>query len=149
METISKKTVHVGRNIQKFRILRGYSQGGLAGMLEEKRKKPVSQQLISDIEDRAVITDEELLQQIAEVLNVTPDILKTWDIDAAINIYSNTFDGHSVGGQQINYHPIDKVVEIYEKQKAELKELYETQKAELKEEIKELRREIEQLKYGK
>ncbi len=38
METTAKKTVHVGRNIQKFRILRSYSQGGLAGMLEEKEE---------------------------------------------------------------------------------------------------------------
>lgn len=127
--TSAKRPVHVGHNIQRFRLIRGLSQAGLAYKLEEKRNKSVSQQLISDIEDRESIADDELLQQIAEVLEVSPDVLKNVDLDNAINIIGNTFNEYSA--QQINYkntvqnsqthNPLDKLIELFEKEKAELK----------------------------
>jgi transcriptional regulator with XRE-family HTH domain len=115
--------VHVGSNISKFRRIRGLSQGALAAKLEEKRRKPVSQQLISDIESRPTIEDEELLNQIAQILEVEPELLKTVDLDDAINIIGNIF--HDNASQQINYKNTvhnsptfsnsDRVVELLEK----------------------------------
>jgi transcriptional regulator with XRE-family HTH domain len=127
--TSSNRPVHVGHNIQKFRLIRGLSQAGLAHMLEEKMGRTVSQQLVSDIEDRETVDDEEMLKRIAEVLEVTPEALRNVDLDAAINIIGNSF--HENSTQQINYkntvhnqqtyNPLDKLIELFEKEKAELK----------------------------
>ena len=132
MENTSKRPVHVGQNIQRLRLMRGYSQSGFAHKLEQKRNKSVSQQLISDIEDREVIPDEELLKQIAEILEVSPEALKNLDWDTAINIIGNTYtnNNHEQSGainQPINptinqtFNSLDKIIELFEKEKAELK----------------------------
>jgi transcriptional regulator with XRE-family HTH domain len=106
------------------------SQADLAAELEEKRHKPVSQQLVSDIENRDTIEDEELLQQIAEILKTDPEVLKNLDWNAAITVINNTFTTHEYS-TQINqplyptftqtYNPLDKLIELFEKEKAELK----------------------------
>lgn len=125
METSSKRPVHVGQNIRKIRIFRGLSQHGLAAELEEKRHRAVSQQLVSDIENRESIDDEELLRQIAEILHVTPEALNSLDLDNAINIIGSTFHNHSMQpihstiNQTIN--PLDKLIDLFEREKAELK----------------------------
>jgi transcriptional regulator with XRE-family HTH domain len=128
--TSAKRPVHVGHNIQKFRLIRGLSQAGLAHQLEQKRNRTVSQQLVSDIEDRENIEDEELLRQIAEILEVAPEALKNLDLDSAINVIGNTFTAHEYS-TQINqpyyptfhqtFNPLDKLIELFEKEKAELK----------------------------
>lgn len=124
MQTQSKKP-HVGRNIQKIRLFRSMSQTDLATELEEKRHKPISQQLMSDIEGRETIEDEELLRQIAEILHVTPEALATLDLDNAINVIGSTFKDHAMQPIQSTIHqtinPLDKLIELFEKEKAELK----------------------------
>lgn len=139
MQNISIPPVHVGHNIQRFRLIRGYSQAGLAHELEVKRNKAVSQQLISDIEDRETIADEELLKQIAEILEVSPEALKALDIDSAINVISNTFNDNSspiIQHQPIHstvnqtFNPLDKLIELFEKEKGELRKENERLKTE-------------------
>lgn len=124
MENTHKKQVHVGQNIQRLRNLRGYSQAGLAHKLEEIRNKPTSQQLISDIEDREVIADEELLKHIAQALEVSPEALSNTDFNSAINVIVNSTYDYSTGSQ-INYNPVfnplEKLIELFEKEKAELR----------------------------
>jgi len=48
--------------------------------------------LVSDIEDRETVEDEELLKKIAQVLEVTPEALKNVDFETAINIIGSIFD---------------------------------------------------------
>jgi transcriptional regulator with XRE-family HTH domain len=133
MQAQSKKGPHVGRNIQTFRFIRGLSQTGLAAELEERLKKPISQQLISDIESREDILDDELLAQIAEILKVSPDALKKLDMESAITVVGNTFNNNDGSLQNYNlpiyhnstinqtYNPLEKLIELFEKEKAELK----------------------------
>ncbi|MEC5143120.1 helix-turn-helix transcriptional regulator [Chitinophaga sp. 212800010-3] len=130
MVNSSKPTAHVGLNIRRFRLLWDYSQAGLAHMLEEKSGHPVSQQFISDLEDRPEIADEELLQHIAEILKVTPEVLKHLDLDSAIQVFNNTFTNHDHSHQQFATHihnqqtyvmPLDKLLEFWEKERAEYK----------------------------
>lgn len=142
METISaKRQIHVGQNIQKFRNIRNKSQLDMAIELEEKLGKAVSQQLISDIEKRETIEDE-LLKQIAEILKVDDEVLKNLDWEDALNIIANNFQDYAI--QQINYknvvnnNPLDKLIELFEKEKAELKN-----------ENQQLKKEVEELKKGK
>jgi transcriptional regulator with XRE-family HTH domain len=127
MQTQSKHP-HVGRNIQTIRFIRGISQTGLAVELEEMLKRPVSQQFISEVEGKDEI-DEELLRQIAEILKVTPEALKDLDLNSAINIIGNTFTNKDYSYQQFATHihneqthnPLDRLIEMFEKEKAELK----------------------------
>jgi transcriptional regulator with XRE-family HTH domain len=128
-QTFAKRPVHQGQNLQKFRFIRNMSQADVATDLEAKRGKPVSQQFISDLENKETIEDEELLRQIAEILKVDVDVIKNLDLEAALNIIANNFHEHAT--QQINYknvvhnsptyNPLDKLVELFEKEKAELK----------------------------
>ncbi len=121
--TFAKRSVHVGRNIQKFRLLRDKSQGDVAADLEDMLNKPVSQQFISDLESKETIEDDGLLRQIAEILKVEPEVLKTMDWDAAINIVSCTFKDNSNAAHTIyqTINPLDKLIDLFEKEKAELK----------------------------
>jgi transcriptional regulator with XRE-family HTH domain len=129
MQTKSKKP-HVGRNIQTIRYIRGMSQVDLGVQLEDRLNRPFSQQLISDIENRENIEDEDLLKQIAEILKVTPDALRSLDLDNAINVIGNTFTNNDYSYQQFAAHihneqthnnPLDKLIALFEREKAELK----------------------------
>lgn len=139
-QTLTKRPIHVGRNIQKFRLVRKMSQDSLAVELEEKRGKPVSQQFISELEAKETIEDDELIKQIAEILNVDADVLRNLDLDSAINIISNTFTNNQFAGYTVNnnpvFHPLDKLLEVFRKEKEELKAENEN----LKREIEELRK---------
>lgn len=124
MQTQSKKP-HVGRNIQTIRYIRGISQADLGVQLEDRLNRPFSQQLVSDIEGRENVDDENLLKQIAEILKVTPDALQNMDMDNAINIFGSTFKDQAMQPIQSTIHqtinPLDKLIELFEKEKAELK----------------------------
>lgn len=129
MQTKSSKGPHVGHNIQTIRYIRGISQVELGVELEERLHRPFSQQLISDIEGRQEI-DEELLIQIAAIFKVEPEALKNMDLNNAINVIGNTFNSHEYSTQvnqplypTINntINPLEKLIELFEKEKAELK----------------------------
>jgi len=132
MQTPSKKSPHVGRNIQTIRLIRGMSQLQLGADLEERLHRPFSQQLVSDIEGKQEIEEEELLRQIADILNVTPEALENLDLNNAISVIGNTYNNndHSTQNQPF-YHqatvhqtfntPLDRLVDLFENEKTELK----------------------------
>ncbi len=102
---------HVGRNLQRIRVYMGVKQEALATDLG------ISQHEISKIESQDEVEDK-LLSRIANVLGVTPEVIRDFDVDRAIyninNIRDNTFEQGSTSiAQQIN--PIDKIVELYER----------------------------------
>jgi transcriptional regulator with XRE-family HTH domain len=83
----------------------------------------VSQQSISRIEQSETIEDDKL-QQIAQVLGLTPDAIKNFSEEAVINIISSTLHDNagSVNNNcALNFNPMDKLLEIIE----ENKKLYE------------------------
>ena len=100
-----------GVNVQKIRVYMGVKQESLATDLG------ISQYEISKIESQDEVEDE-LLARIANVLGVTPEVIRDFDVERAIyninNIRDNTFEEGSTSiAQQIN--PIDKIVELYER----------------------------------
>lgn len=104
---------HVGRNLQRVRIYFGVKQDALASDLG------ISQQNISKIEQQEEI-DDELLKKIADVLGVSPDIIKNFDEEKSVyNINNNHFrdntfeEGCTTVAQQFN--PLEKIVELYER----------------------------------
>jgi transcriptional regulator with XRE-family HTH domain len=150
MSQTLNRPVHVGQNIQKFRLIRKKSQVELAAELEVRLRKPISQQLISDIENRVSIEDDDLLKEIADILQVDPEVLKNLDLEDALNIISNSFTTQDNASYVTNlpvyhkstihqtYNPLDKLVELFEKQNGELRN-----------ENQRLRDEIDKLKGNK
>jgi len=127
---MSKRRVHQGKNIQKFRLIRDKSHVDIAVALEEILKNLVSQQFVSDLENKEVIDDEVVLKQIAEILKVDKEAIKHLDWDAAITVTGSSFttnDQAPAINQPIQstinqtFNPLDKLIEMFEKEKAELK----------------------------
>jgi len=128
LETLEEN--HHGRNAQRIRIYLGIKQEVLAQELG------LSQPQVSAIEREAII-EPEILEQIAFALGVTPDLIKKFDIERAIyniNSYKDTtINGanNCSGTSTQNIHPLDKVVELYErllKSEREKLELFISQK---------------------
>ena len=116
METIDNPIKrHVGRNLQKVRVYLGVKQDALASELG------MSQQSISKIEQQEEIEDA-LLKQISEVLKVSPELIRNFDLERAVyNINHNNYQEATIAegattfaiAQQVN--PIEKIVELYER----------------------------------
>jgi len=101
-----EKRVHEGRNVKRIREIMGIKQDTLAIDLG------LSQQSVSLLEQRESI-DPELLEKVAKVLKVPVEAIKNFDEAATVNYIANTFNGNS--GNYMNFNPLDKVVELYER----------------------------------
>ncbi len=113
METYFKpKMPHIGRNISKLRNLKGIKQESLAISIG------ISQSNMSEIENSEVVADD-ILQKIAEELNLTPEVIKTFDETYAFYSIDNKLEHVEIkdSGQGIHqiFNPIEKVVELYER----------------------------------
>lgn len=102
---------HTGRNVQRVRMYFGVKQEALAADLG------ITQQEVSKIEQQEEI-EEEMLSQIANVLGVSSEVIRDFDVERAIyninNIRDNTFEqGATFIAQQFN--PIEKIIELYER----------------------------------
>ncbi|GET34568.1 transcriptional regulator [Prolixibacter bellariivorans] len=109
-ETAPAPKVHHGRNIKRLREMLGVKQEYIASELN------LTQQTISKLEQKEVIEDD-MLEKVAKTLNVPTDAIKNLSDDAATN-YINTFydnHGHGFFANNVNFNPIDKVVELYER----------------------------------
>ena len=110
-----EKTIHQGRNIKRFREMLGIKQDALAHSLGDDW----NQQKISLLEQKEAI-DNELLEQVSVALKVPVDAIKNFDEEAAINIVCNTFSDFKDNASAINhncdlnFNPIEKIVELYE-----------------------------------
>jgi transcriptional regulator with XRE-family HTH domain len=123
MTTTDTPKVHEGRNVKRFREMLGIKQDALANELGEDW----TQKKISLLEAKETI-EPEILEQIAKVLKVSPEAIQKFNEEAAINIISNTFSDFKDNASGINYNcdlnfnPLDKVVELYERLLASEKE---------------------------
>jgi len=112
---MSEKTIHIGRNIKRIRELLGVKQDALAITLGDDW----NQQKISYLEAKEEI-DGPLLDQVAKALKVTPEAIRSFNEESAMNIISNTFSSHDNStlhaiNYQPTFNPIDKIVELYER----------------------------------
>lgn len=110
-----KRTVHLGRKVQRVREIIGMKQMALAEVTG------MSQQNISKLEQSESIADD-TLEKLAKGLGVTADFIKSFDEEKAVyNIQTNiTCSDHAVNNQNNqhtihNHSPIDKVAELFEK----------------------------------
>jgi len=111
--------MHLGQNISKIRGFKRLPQKDIASKLN------LTQPEYSRIEKKEQI-DDDLLERIATILEVSPEAIKNFSEDAAINIISSTLtlndNASSFNTYPVyNFNPIDKLVEMHE----ENKKLYE------------------------
>ena len=109
-DTSQSPKVHHGRNIKRLREMLGVKQEYIANELS------MTQQTVSKLEQREEIADE-VLEKVANVLHVPLDAIKNLNDEATTN-YINTFydnQGHGFFANNVNFNPIDKVVELYER----------------------------------
>lgn len=107
---MTEKTVHEGRNVKRIREILRVKQDALALELG------LSQQAVSALEQKEAI-DKDMLEKIAKALKVTPEIIKSFDAENTINIFSNTYhDNASILGTY-NFNPLDRLMEALEENK--------------------------------
>ncbi len=109
---------HIGQNIRKMRELRGFKQEALGFELG------ISQKKVSHLEHQECVTEDVLLQ-IANILQVSPQVIKQFTEEAFIN-YCENISNPPVEATEIDTHndpslhaspfiPHDKIFELYER----------------------------------
>ena len=131
MEPYTKsKPPHLGRKVRGVRELRGMKQETMA------EKLGTSQQAVSKLEQSEHIEDE-TLERIAGVLDVSVETIKNFNEDAIVYNIQNNYEGanQSASGLQnvqyyhCNFNPVDKWVEAVEKIEKLYEELLKKQEA--------------------
>ena len=97
--------MHLGKNIERICKLIGIKQADLAKRLN------TNQQEISRIESKAEINDE-LLERIAKAIGFPKEVIKAFSDEKLVNSINQL--GGAIIAQYIN--PIEKIIELYEKQ---------------------------------
>ena len=82
-----EKTIHHGRNIKRFREMLGIKQEALAVELGDDW----NQKKISLLEQKEVV-EPALLEQVAKVLKVPAEAIKSFDEEAAVHNIQNNYD---------------------------------------------------------
>lgn len=122
MSTATKPN-HIGHKIGRIRELRGLKQESLAYELK------VSQQTVSKIEQSENVEDQ-ILEQIAKILGVTPEGIKNFSEEAVFNIIGNNFSDNSSNNN--NYlctiNPIEKIILLYDEKIALLERLLQSER---------------------
>lgn len=124
---MSTATNHIGRKISRIRELRDMKQEALAQALG------TNQQAISAMENSETI-DEAKLIEVAKALGVTPEAIKNFSEEAAIN-YFNTFNeavsSSNFGNNNCTFNPLDKLMEVVEENKKLYERLLQAEKDKL------------------
>jgi transcriptional regulator with XRE-family HTH domain len=110
---IAAKPIHIGRNIEKIRKLRGMTQDAVGKGLN------ITKQAVSLLEQSEKIEDSRL-KQIADVLGVTLEGLKGFKEDGVFHYTNNFYESTTFNNSVANAHnftvenPIEKIIELYE-----------------------------------
>lgn len=119
---------HIGHKIRRIRELKGVKQESLAAELG------ISRQTVSKIEQSDTI-DDEMLDKIAQALDVPVERIKGFNEDAIINIISSTlYDnaGSINNNSTLNFNPIEKLVALFEENKNLYERMLETERSKIK-----------------
>src|ERR1700754_4781008 len=111
--TETPKNIHQGRNVKRFREMLGLKHEALAIALGEEW----NQKRVSLLEQKEIIEDN-ILNQVAEILKVPVDAIKSFTEEAVFNIIGNTYhDASSSVQYQCTFNPIDKLIDLFEENK--------------------------------
>lgn len=121
METLT--TPHHGQNIKRIRELLGVKQEALGAALG------LSQQSVSQLEQKEKLDDPALLDKVAKALGVSEEAIKNFNEKAAINIISNTYHDTSSSVMYFpNFNPIEKLMEIIDENRRLYERLIQAEK---------------------
>jgi transcriptional regulator with XRE-family HTH domain len=118
---VMDKKIHQGRNIKRFREMLGKKQETMAAELGGDW----TQKKVSLLEAKEEI-EPGILQEVAKALKIPAAAIENFDEEAAINIVANTFSDEASAFAQnykCTFNPLDKVVELYERQLKEKDDL--------------------------
>lgn len=112
--TTESPKVHEGRNLKRIREILQVKQTTLATLLGEDW----NQKKISQLEDKEMI-DPKVLEDVAKALNVSPEAIKNFKEDVAIQVIANTFNSNDSStlnavNHSCTFNPIEKIVELYD-----------------------------------
>ncbi len=114
MNSITKK--HHGHSIKRIREIQQIKQKTVADALSKTLKENWDQGKVSLLEDKEEI-DGDLLEVIAPILNVTPDIIRNFDSESMFTVFATNNDGHDYSST-VNFHctfnPLDKLIQVYD-----------------------------------
>jgi transcriptional regulator with XRE-family HTH domain len=127
----TNKTIHHGRNVKRFREMLNIKQEGLAISLGDDW----NQKKVSLLEQKEVI-DDDVLGQVAKVLNVPAEVIKNFDAQEAIYNIQNNYD-NAANNVNYQFNPIDKIVQLYD-EKIALYERMIKDKSDMIEKLEEL-----------
>lgn len=108
------KKPHIGQNIQKVRVYLGVKQDTLA------KELGITQQEVSKIEKQEFI-EESILLNIADVLSISPEVIRNFDLEKAIkNIYNSEYESTVLGRKtdsvdELEFKLLEKIFELYER----------------------------------
>src|SRR5581483_2538498 len=128
MTTDMPKKIHQGKNIERFRKMLDISQDELADKLGEDW----TQKKVSRIESQETV-DDELMQQIADALNVPPAAIRNFDEEKALTNIQNNYDESKNSQVIYQFNPIDQITELYERMLKEKNAEIESLKKQLNE----------------
>ena len=123
----------MGRKIERIRTIKGLKQETLA------KELGMTQSALSKIE-RSETVEDDTLQQIAKALDMSVEAIKNFSEERVVNYIQNNYEGScsSQGGNHTegdnspvgataensqmtnHYNPMEKLVEVFEKQVTEL-----------------------------
>lgn len=134
------KHIHHGRNIRRFREMLGIKQEGLAFQLGEEW----SQKRVSLLEQKEIV-EQDILDQVAKILNVPSEAIKNFDEETAIHNIQNNYDNSVIhAGPTVNFqctfNPIEKWIQAMEENKG----LYERLLKSEQEKVQLLQRQLDQ-----
>ena len=105
---------HIGQNVQRVRVYLGVKQDALADELG------ITQQEVSKIEKQEFI-DERMLLNIADVLCISPEVIRNFDLERAIKNICNSdyeatvFGRKSENEDELQLKMVEKIFELYER----------------------------------
>ncbi len=132
------KTIHQGRNIKRFREMMQIKQEALAWELGEDW----SQKRVSLLEQKEVI-EQDILEQVAKILKIPAEAIKTFDEQSAVNIIASTVNNHDQSAS-VFYNAVINPVEKWFEALDENKKLYERLLQSEREKVELLQRVVEQ-----
>lgn len=98
--------MHLGRNIAKLRSIKGYKQEEFAKLLK------MSQQAVSRLENKKDI-EEEMLQLVADKLQVPIEAIKAFSSESVINNFNQQGGSVSNNVENVTINPIEKIEALY------------------------------------
>ncbi|WP_342086189.1 helix-turn-helix domain-containing protein [Dyadobacter sp. OTU695] len=134
------KHIHQGRNVRRFREMLGIKQERLAFELGEEW----SQKRVSLLEQKEVI-EQDILDQVAKILNVPSEAIKNFDEETAIHNIQNNYDNSVIhAGPTVNFqctfNPVEKWIQAMEENKS----LYERLLKSEQEKVQLLQKQLDQ-----